>query len=86
MTRLQVEVGHDLFNDRGLVNEGDDSHGIATLRAEQRVGFVSLFDEVGPPALEGLRDCGMWDPDHWIRLHGIPTRSAKRQDLESSSR
>jgi len=37
----EAEVGEDLFDDRGLVNEGDDLKGAAALRAEQRIGLMN---------------------------------------------
>ena len=36
----EAEVGEDLFNDLGLVNECDDPHGSPTLWAEQRIGLM----------------------------------------------
>ncbi len=38
--RPQPEVGEDLFNDLGLINECDDPHGSPTLWAEQRIGLM----------------------------------------------
>ncbi len=37
----ELEVGEDLLDDRGLVNECDDPHGFPTLWAEQRMGLVN---------------------------------------------
>jgi hypothetical protein len=34
-------VGEDLFNELGLVNEGDDPHGSPTLWAEQQIGLMN---------------------------------------------
>jgi len=48
-----------------LLDGGDDPHRPAALGAQQGVGLIDLFDEVGPPALEGLRDRGRWDLDHF---------------------
>ncbi len=50
----QPEVTEDLLDDRGLVNEGDDSHGDTLLGAEQGIGVVALFDEVRPPSMVGV--------------------------------
>ena len=44
----QSEVAQDAFDDSGLVDEGDDSHLLVALRAEQRVGFPDFLDEFAP--------------------------------------
>ena len=41
VSRSQPEVGEDLFNDLGLVNECDDPHGSPTLWADQRISLMN---------------------------------------------
>jgi hypothetical protein len=36
----EAEVGRDLFDDLGLLDEGNDPHGAATLGAQQRIGLI----------------------------------------------
>ena len=38
----------DLFDDRTLVDETNDSHFAGALGADKRICFVDLSDEVGP--------------------------------------
>ena len=58
--RPEAEVGEDLFDDRGLVNDSDDPHGAPAPWAAQPIHLIDLFDEAGPPVLEGPRDRGRW--------------------------
>lgn len=53
--RPEAEVGQDLLNDLGPVNKGDDPHQSPTLRAEQGIGPVDLFDLLRPAPSQGLR-------------------------------
>ncbi len=57
----EFEVGEDLLDDRGLVNECDDPHRAATAGAQQGIGLIHLFDQPNPlllecPAWRGRRD------------------------------
>ncbi len=54
--RPESEVGQDLLNDRGLVNEGDDPHRAATAGAQLGIGLTHLFDQ--PNSL--LLECPAW--------------------------
>ena len=65
------EVGQDLLDYRGLVNEGDDPHGAATSGAHQGIGLVNPSDELRPPVLGGLPDGGRWDLDECVLPRGI---------------
>lgn len=65
MCRPPPEVGEDLLDGRGLVNEGDDPRGAATPRAERGVGLIDLVDDVRPPVLEGPQYGGRWYLDHF---------------------
>ncbi len=44
----QTQVLKDLFDDRTLVDEANDSHFAGALGADKRICFVDLSDEVGP--------------------------------------
>ncbi len=44
----QTQVLKDLFDDRTLVDEANDSHFARALGADKRICFVDLSDEVGP--------------------------------------
>lgn len=54
--RPEPDLGQDLLYDRGMINEGDDTHWVATA-----VGLVHLFDQPSPLSLECPR-----------RLHILP--------------
>ena len=47
----QIQVLKDLFDDRTLVDEANDSHFAGALGADKRICFVDLSDEVGPASL-----------------------------------
>jgi hypothetical protein len=43
-------VGQDVLDDRGVVNDDDDPHDAATLRAEHQIRLIDLpgdWEEVG---------------------------------------
>ena len=67
--RPEAEVGEDLFDDRGLVNDSDDPHGAPAPWAAQPIRLIDLLDEAGPPVLEGPRDRGRWYLEEFS--HGI---------------
>jgi hypothetical protein len=48
--------GVDLFDDLGLVNNGNDPHRSFTPRTAQGIGLIDLLDQLGPALLEGRRD------------------------------
>jgi hypothetical protein len=48
----EPQVGQDLLDDRGLVNDCDDPDRSATLWTEQRIDLIDLFDEMSPALLE----------------------------------
>jgi len=48
-------VSEDLFDDLGLVNEGDDAHGAPTPCTQQGIGLVDFLDQVCPALFEKRR-------------------------------
>jgi len=51
--RPEPEVGQDLLDDFGLLDESDDPHWSRTPGTDERVHLVDLFDEPRPRALRG---------------------------------
>lgn len=43
-----AQVLEDFADDGGLVDDGDEAHGVAALRAGQGIDFIDLVDEPGP--------------------------------------
>jgi hypothetical protein len=41
----EAEVGQDVLDDRGVVNEGDDPHRAATLRPEHQLHLIDLLGD-----------------------------------------
>jgi len=62
--RPQPEVARDFSVISSCSMKGNDSHGTATLGAEQWAGLIDLLDEGDPPVLEALRDRGSQNLDH----------------------
>jgi hypothetical protein len=52
----QLQVGYDLLDDLGLVNQGNDTHRSPTPRTARRSGHVDLLDKLGSALFEGARD------------------------------
>jgi hypothetical protein len=80
-----AEVGQNLFDDLLLINEGNDPHRAPTLRPEQGIDLVDLFDEVGPAVLERARSrrgrdlddlCQRCAKSPVLRLLRLPTADA----------
>ena len=49
----EAQVGQDLLDELGLFDEREDPHGSATVRTDERIHLVNLFDEPRPRALRG---------------------------------
>jgi len=41
-----IWVGQDAFDDRSLVDEGDNAHFVLAVGAQERVGFPEFLDEL----------------------------------------
>lgn len=49
----QPEVPEDLFDDLGLLDEGDGPHGARAAGTHEGVHFIDLLDQMCPGALRG---------------------------------
>ena len=49
--RPEAEVGQDLLDHVGLLDEGDDAHWSTTPGADQRVHLADLLDEARPSVI-----------------------------------
>ena len=47
----EAQVGHDLLDDLGLLNKGDNPNGPVTAQADERIDLVHLLDEARSGAL-----------------------------------
>ena len=57
--RPEAEVGQNLRDDVGLLEEGDEAHRPRAARADQGIHFVHLLDQARPGTLRGrARDFG----------------------------